>query len=137
MDRLVSLTPGRAFVRISSRGCGSGCAYCYISGRLLTRCRHESEESRALVDLEKTRGFKKGRKGTLLSLTPETEAIKSSESIHLVKGILSMLFHWGNPIQIPTKECFPATLATCLESKQRYYGQVVVFVSCSTISGPP
>ena len=131
----VTSTPGRVFVDISRRGCGSGCRYCYIDGiheqqELVSK----SELAESIAHLLEQPGFVPGRFGTLVSMCPNTEPFKSRYSTELLILALGSLLPLGNPIQIPTKEPIPKEILVEISRHVQFAGQAVVFVSTSTLS---
>lgn len=131
----VILTQGRLFINIALSGCGNGCLYCYISG---------SKEKQKLLDewsfteslnyVKQHLDFIPGKLGTLISLCPDSEPFKSEQSTKLVVSILKSFLPLGNPIQISTKQLIPDLVFSIIEKEINYTGQVVIFISNSTIS---
>ncbi len=94
----------RIFIDICVRGCGSGCLYCYAPyhnepQRLLNKkqidaiCRYVKNN----YDCEKK----------IISLCPNTEPLKSKESIELILYIIDFFSDTDCYIQISTKEIIP------------------------------
>lgn len=126
----ITIGPGRAFLPISTSGCGSGCKYCFISdpdGQPNYVAPAEIDAS--LSELLSSPDFSPGVNGTLLSLAPETEPMRGERSIALLNQYLAELLPLGNPIQIATKERVPTDwwehVLDC--------AQLVLFTSFSTL----
>lgn len=125
----------RFFINITESGCGTDCKYCYINGP--NHIQNFIENDLLLYSLEfisSFQGFKKGRKGTLISLCPDTDPFKSKKSIEYIAQILKKFIPYGNPIQISTKEIIPFNILSLISKNQVYKGQVVIFISNNTIS---
>jgi DNA repair photolyase len=132
---LLTWDVGRAFLDLARSGCGSGCTYCYIDAPLGTQILATMVDvDNALELLMTDPRFARGPSGTLISISPGSEPLKSSQSLALVLRMLQALLPFGNPVQIPTKEPVPTSLVKCLDKYARYAHQVVIFVSLSTIS---
>ena len=131
---LTSWNGDRVFVDIAVDGCGSGCAYCYISHPSGTQVIASPEDVDEAVDgvLQDAR-FKPGTLGTTVSVSPSTEPFKSPASTDLISQVLRRVVPLGNPVQIATKERVDVRVLTTIANAQVQNGQVVVFVSVSTV----
>ena len=128
-------TPGRFFVNVTSSGCGSSCAYCYVDGfrqGQVALTPDDLEESLRLMTAHP--GFAAGPRGTLVSMCPDTEPFKTSVSTALVAQVLSRVLPIGNPLQLSTKEPVPPAILELIRERRRFAGQVILFTSSSTIS---
>jgi len=124
----------RAFVNITTRGCGSGCSYCYIDGpKLRQSFVAETEIKRTAKALLAHEDFIPGRMGTIVSLCPDSDPFKTPESVRLFEMLLCEVIPLGNPIQIPTKEVYPAS-SLALIARLAHRNQVVAFTSFSTLA---
>ncbi|MEV5411238.1 hypothetical protein AB0K60_20650 [Thermopolyspora sp. NPDC052614] len=133
--QLLSWDRGRVFLDIARRGCGSACRYCYISAP-------EAPQEPATPDdvldaaerLTKDDRYQAGARGTVISLSPNSEPFRSAASTLLVMTALSRLLVNGNPIQIPTKESVPAELLRLVDAEAKSDDQVVFFISLATMN---
>jgi DNA repair photolyase len=141
-NRISQLTPiswaysvCRVFIDTAISGCGNGCKYCYVASSLDRQSLYERVLFLQHTDqLHKSPSFKLGRTGTLISLCPHTEPFKSSESTKLVEAVLKTFLPLANPIQISTKEQIPRHIVKLIKANQQYAGQVVMFVSLTTLT---
>jgi DNA repair photolyase len=125
------MTPSRLFVSIATRGCGSGCSYCFISHP--DDSPHYFSPNQILDSMDTLNAghsFLRGVNGTLVSLSPETEPFRNAESLALVLLLLDRFLPLGNRIQISTKEVVPEQFW----SRVRGHNTVVVFTSFSTMT---
>lgn len=95
---------GRIFIDICEHGCGSGCIYCYApyhneSQRLL------SKEHIGLICKYIKDNYNCSKK--IISLCPNTEPLKSKESVELILYIINFFADMDCYIQISTKEIIP------------------------------
>ena len=91
----------RVFIDISKEGCGSGCTYCYVPSK------NESQKLLSIEEIEKICIYvyrKYHNKIKIVSLCPNTEPLKSSQSIELVLNIANFFSPKDCIIQISTKE---------------------------------
>lgn len=135
MDNLQPLTweTGRVFVDFSVKGCGSGCSYCYIEdpGGQATYL-GEAEFAELVDDLVRSPQFQSGRLGTLVSISPGTEPLKTATSQAYTAALLDRILPLGNPIQLPTKEVVPDWIIPLARESVQYAGQLVLFLSLAT-----
>jgi DNA repair photolyase len=131
---LLSWAGDRVFIDVASAGCGSGCTYCYISHPNGAQVVASRDDVHAAVEnlLEDTR-FHPGALGTIISLSPSSEPFKSSESTDRTSQVLRKVIPLGNPVQIATKERVAARVWAAIADAQVQTGQVVVFISVSTL----
>lgn len=131
--RLLTWKAGRVFVDFSSKGCGSGCRYCYIQDPVAAATYLGEAEFAQLVDeLVDNPNFVPGRLGTLVSISPGTEPLKTAKSQDYLAALLERLLPFGNPVQLPTKEVVPDWLAALARESVQYAGQLVLFLSLAT-----
>lgn len=131
----IKLEKNRTFIDIATYGCGFGCEYCYTQGKkdkqvLLT-------QEQLLFSLNKTitsSYFEKGRNGSVITLCPNTEPLKSNESQKLVATILNFFMPFGNHIQIATKSLINNELISCIKRNLKYENQLILYVSIPTLS---
>lgn len=94
----------RVFIDISSSGCGNGCSYCYVSSR---------EEPQKLLDFHQIKNIceliasESNCASSIISLCPNSEPLKSTDSIERVLYIIRFFLQQGAFIQISTKELIP------------------------------
>lgn len=125
----------RLFFNITKSGCGSNCFYCYVndSARLQNYYSKQYIE-KSINYLLKDSNFIKGRNGTLVSFCPSTEPFKTVVSSFLISLPIKNIMPHGNPIQISTKEAIPTSILQLINDNMTYDGQVVLFISISSIS---
>lgn len=104
IEKYIVVRGQRIFIDISSRGCGSGCAYCYVDRKnekqqLLSFC-----EIQCICELVDS---KYGCASKIVSLCPNTEPLKSADSIKLILYIIRFFISRGSYVQISTKEKTP------------------------------
>ena len=129
----VTWAVGRVFVDVASSGCGSGCSYCYIDAPAAQQITLAAEDVEAIThQLVASDRFVPGSRGTLVSLSPNSEPFKSEESVEAVSRILQTVLPLGNPIQIPTKEIVPQKIVDILDRLATDERQVVIFISLSS-----
>ncbi len=134
-DREGTNEPGRAFVNITTRGCGCGCRYCYIvdpGGPQVLISERQACESLEFLLAHPL--FELGKHGTVLSLCPGTEPYRTKQSIHLIATILGQVLPLGNPVQISTKEAIPPEMLDLIGRLSSWKHQVVNFTSITTVS---
>ncbi|CUX37679.1 MULTISPECIES: hypothetical protein [Agrobacterium] len=127
--------PGdRVFINITTRGCGSGCSYCYIISpagpQVFVDDAALSNSAEALLQ---SPYFRPGRNGTIVSLCPDSEPFKDERSTEKVLCVLRAVLSLGNPVQIPTKEKVPEAALEVI-STHAYPNQVVLFTSFSSLA---
>lgn len=133
-DTTSSSFGNRVFFRISNRGCGSGCTYCYISHPRQAQELLSSAEVGAACDaLVRSPTFVPGRTGTIISLAPETEPFKSANSALLTLQVINTLSGYGNPIQVSTKELVDESVYEQIDRSCQFPGQVLVFTSITSL----
>lgn len=138
MDKLnenVKFDEGRIFIDITYKGCGSGCSYCYVNTKSENQLLISSLELKQVIDyIIESDKYIKGKEGSIISLCPNTEPLKSKESIRLVEMILKKFLPEGNPIQISTKEKIDEEIFKNIQNYIKYKSQLYVNISLPTIS---
>jgi hypothetical protein len=86
-----------------------------------------------MLEILSSPNFKPGRLGTMLSLSPNSEPLKTAQSVDFTQQALHMFLPLGNPVQIPTKEAVPQDLVDTIDLQTTYEGQVVIFTSLSSM----
>lgn len=115
----------RFFIDIAKKGCGSGCAYCYVSSK---------DESQVLLNQEQIKQIciylqkHYECRGRIISLCPNTEPLKSDASRKLVLYIIRFFLKCGSYIQISTKESIPDEFLRKIDSiaKRRVYFNISI-----------
>ncbi|MEV0195774.1 radical SAM protein [Nonomuraea sp. NPDC050691] len=127
--------PGRVFVNVTSRGCGSGCSYCYVDGFREVQELVDFDQFRASIDaLVSDESFQPGPDGTVVSMCPDTEPFKTPESTDRVLFAAKRVLRLGNPVQFSTKERLPERALAEVADAARRPEQVVWFTSMTTVS---
>lgn len=103
-SKYIIVQDGRIFIDICEHGCGSGCIYCYApyhnaSQRLLNK------EQIGLICKYIKDNYNCSK--TIISLCPNTEPLKSKESVELILYIINFFADMDCYIQISTKEIIP------------------------------
>lgn len=94
----------RIFIDICERGCGSGCLYCYAPYHDDLQILLNKKQIDAICRYIKNNyNFDK----KIISLCPNTEPLKSKESIELILYIIDFFADENCYIQISTKEIIP------------------------------
>ena len=94
----------RFYIDICDRGCGNGCVYCYVDSK------NEKQELLKLSQIQKICEYidvEYGNVPKIISLCPNTEPMKSPESIELILYIIRFFIPRNSYIQISTKERIP------------------------------
>ena len=94
----------RIFLDVCKHGCGSSCAYCYAPDHEQTQVSLTMDEMAdvCIYVLESC-----APAGKIISLCPNTEPLKSAESINRILQVLECLAPLKCDIQISTKESIP------------------------------
>lgn len=114
----------RFFIDICDRGCGSGCAYCYVNSK---------DEGQELLTLSQVQQICEwidaecGNAPKIISLCPNTEPMKSPESIELTLYVVRFFSSRNSYIQISTKERMPKSFLR--EINQLTEGRIFINVS--------
>lgn len=125
----------RFFIDIAEIGCGNGCKYCYTKKpKAMQELVPYNNFLTSLDYLETHPGYKPGMRGSLISLCPDTEPLKSEAAVAYVTAVLKKFLPLGNPIQISTKEMISGHLLEDIDRLRLYQNQVIFFISSSTIS---
>lgn len=95
----------RFFIDICFWGCGSGCSYCYAPKHNEKQCLLNLEQIKCICEYIKNR-YDCHQK--IISLCPNTEPLKSKQSISLVLYIIDFFRKQDCYIQISTKEIIPS-----------------------------
>lgn len=123
----------RVFINITSKGCGSGCSYCYVEefrgGQVLLSV---DELLAGVNQILSDPRFVCGREGTIVSFCPDTEPFKTAASAELLLIAVRAVAPLGNRMQIATKELVPSEALHVCAGLQQYFGQFVLFVSLTT-----
>jgi DNA repair photolyase len=125
----------RLFIN-TSLGCNSSCSYCYLPQLNLSigekvlnkKCAEEILEILSVNDL-----FNEGKNGTLISIGCYSECWDKS-NVEETKKLIKFFIGTGNQIQLATKCYIDYQDISLITRKIEWKGQLVVFVSCSTIS---
>jgi ferredoxin len=132
--RLVSWTGQRAFLDIAASGCGTGCRYCYIAApRAAQRLQSSAVMDQALEQLVGDSRFRPGVGGSLITLSPNTEPFKTTDSEALTNRILTALLPLGNSIQLATKERIPESTLAIADHHAHSKRQLVIFLSMTSL----
>jgi DNA repair photolyase len=116
-------------------GCTCGCKYCYVfKDKPIQELMSEEEFISSLIFIENNPNFIKGEKGTLISLSPNTEPFLSLKSSKYVKMVLDKFLKYGNPIQISTKSGIPDDILLQIQTNRKHKNQVIFFISVAVIS---
>lgn len=94
----------RLFIDICDRGCGNGCTYCYVDSK------NEKQELLKLSQIQRICEYVDAEYGNapkIISLCPNTEPLKSPESIKLILYLTRFFIPHNSYIQISTKEKIP------------------------------
>lgn len=117
----------RIFIDIASRGCGSGCKYCYcVSATEKQNLISVSEADAICEDILQNlddNSFK------IISFCPNTEPFKSKESSRLVIYVIKRLVHKKVVFQISTKEFIEAWVLEELNKISSYKNQIFINIS--------
>ncbi|EWM55034.1 radical SAM protein [Ruminococcus flavefaciens] len=120
----------RIFIDICEEGCGSGCKYCYVQSK---------DKDQKLLSIKQIKSICEyiydnymGRI-KILSLCPNTEPLKSKESIESVQYIISFFQKTDCYIQISTKEIVPYDFLKKINS---YGNQIYINISIPVINNP-
>lgn len=114
----------RFFINICDRGCGNGCVYCYVDSK------NEEQELLSLSQIQRICEYIDAEYGStpkIISLCPNTEPLKSPESIKLILYVIRFFIHRGSYIQISTKERIPKPF---LDEINRY-AEEKIFINIS------
>lgn len=131
----VKYVPGRFFIDIAVSGCGSGCTYCYVETAKGNQILLTQQDIVDTVNyIKNNTNYKAGKNGSIISLCPNTEPFKTSESSLLIRTILESFLPMGNIIQISTKEEIPEELLVTAEKLSIFERQVYFFISTSSIT---
>ena len=102
--KYIILQEDRIFIDICQRGCGNGCAYCYVETN------NESQVLLDMIQIEQICEYIKNHvecRNRIISLCPNTEPLKTTESIRMILYIIKFFLPLGCYIQISTKERVP------------------------------
>lgn len=104
LEKYIVARGQRIFIDISAHGCGSGCAYCYVDEK------EEEQQLLSMCDIQSICELverKYGCASKIISLCPNTEPLKSADSIKLILLIIRFFISRGSYVQISTKEKIP------------------------------
>lgn len=104
LDEYIIVQKQRIFIDICIRGCGSGCAYCYVQSKGQKQELLSLNQIKSVCEIIKSKYDCHNR---IISLCPNTEPLKTDESINLVLYIARFFIALGAYIQISTKERIP------------------------------
>jgi len=131
----ITVSEGRFFIDVAEHGCGNGCKYCYISDPAGPQVVIGYEKFiKSLNYILKHPDFKPGRNGSIITLSPNTEPLKSIESKRLVKEVFRYFLKNGNHIQIATKEIVDEDILNYIRNARLYTEQVIVYITITTIT---
>ena len=126
ISEFIQVFDKRIFIDVASKGCGSGCIYCFSKYPTLKQTLLSEDEMNSICDeIIKLPECDK----TIISLCPNTEPMKSKESQELIKLIVDRLISKVKFIQIASKEEIPIQFLDFLNSKARFVGQVRISIS--------
>jgi DNA repair photolyase len=126
---------GRYFIDVTIDGCGSGCSYCYIKNPKKEQKLMERNLFNESIDqLVHDRDFEVGKRGSIISLCPNTEPFKSKNSTISITDVLRKFLPLGNPIQISTKEVIPVEFLQFTQNNVQYEKQVFFNISVPCIT---
>jgi hypothetical protein len=126
ISKYIQIFDKRIFIDVASDGCGSGCIYCFT--------KHPTRQQTLLSDdvinyicdeIIKLPNCNE----MIISLCPNTEPMKSNESIELIKIIIGKLATKVKFIQIATKEKIPVEFLGFLNRQSQFEGQIRLSVS--------
>lgn len=125
--------PGRIFINIAAGGCPCGCRYCFVeTGKELLVT---DEEIASLPGrLSAHPGYTPGPRGTLLTFGSNCDLFRTPALAEGLIRALREVTYLGNPIQISTKHQVRDVWASQIASLRQFKTQVVIFISCATIS---
>jgi len=125
--------PGRIFIDITRGGCPCACRYCFVeTGKefLVT-----DEEIASLPGrLSAHSSYLPGPRGTLLTFGSNCDLFRTPGLAAGLIRALGEVTRLGNPIQISTKHRVRRVWASRIASLRKFKTQVVIFISCATIS---
>ena len=121
----------RIFIDICERGCGSGCLYCYAPSHNDAQILLDRKQIKMICAYIKDNyNFDK----KIISLCPNTEPLKSKESIELVLYIIDFFSNECCYIQISTKERIPEYFLKRINvlSNPKIYINISIPVICNS-----
>lgn len=130
---LYSKNNKRLFINLSL-GCASSCSYCYLdklgfsNGQYNLDAKTSDEIKSMINDLNV-----EVNENTLISFGCYSECFSDATKYEVVK-LIEHFIHSGNVVQVSTKKEIDFSLLESALSYVKYYGQFVIFTSCSTIS---
>lgn len=116
----------------TSLGCSGGCCYCYLSKLGYNNENNKPVTAEYVLDLLNKSDLKITNK-TLITIGCYSECWDDKnkpQTIKLIKHFLEL----GNQIQLSTKKQVTKEDLSEILPLIKYYGQLVIFVSCATIS---
>lgn len=126
ISKYIQIFDKRIFVDVASKGCGSGCVYCFSKYpshmQELLSVKDISDICDKIMDLPECNE-------SIISLCPNTEPMKSEESRRLTKVIVERLASKVKFIQIATKEKIPMQFLSFLNENAQYSGQIRISIS--------
>lgn len=124
---------GRIFIDITEGGCPCACRYCFVKPgqeRLLADEEIASLPARLAAHPE----YAPGPGGTLLTFGANCDLFRTTELAEGFIRALGQVARLGNPIQLSTKQYVRGAWASRIASLREYTRQIVLFISCATIS---
>lgn len=130
---LYSKNNKRLFINLSL-GCASSCSYCYLDKLGFSNGQYNldaktSDEIKSMIN-----GLNvEVNENTLISFGCYSECFSDATKYEVVK-LIEHFIHSGNVVQVSTKKSIDFSMLESALSYVKYYGQFVIFTSCSTIS---
>ena len=124
LEKYIIVQKQRIFIDICEYGCGSSCAYCYVPTK---------SKSQRLLSFDQIQhichfiGTNYNCHKRIISLCPNTEPLKTEESINLILYIVRFFISLGSYIQISTKEKIPKYFLKAVDSISQ--GRVYINIS--------
>jgi len=125
---------GRVFIDIAY-GCGNGCSYCYSQHANEFQVAYRTNTlNKIITAIINDKRFVKGKAGTLISLCPNTEPLKTREAAIALLFVIEKLSPIGNRIQISTKSIISDFFINEINKLNIPVGQITMFISISSLS---
>jgi DNA repair photolyase len=135
-DNFLYGTEERIFLN-TNLGCSSNCSYCYLPSlnfEINNTPNNKLEPNRLINLLEGKSFFKKGKKGTILSIGCYSECWDESNKKDTI-SLINELLKYNNPIQIATKrQIKEKDLELILLDQVNYKHHLSFYISSTTIS---